>query len=280
MPKTLTWRAYDKTYYYQGNDLGVSYNVQASLFKIWSPLAESVQLVLYRTGHTEEVIAVKQLRKLEDGTWETQVVGDLEGYYYTFQVRHEGIVYVVVDPYAKAVGVNGKRGMVVDLERTNPEGWETHLRPNFDKPTDAIIYELHIRDVSSDPNSHIKQIGKFLGLTEQGTRSNEGELTGLDHIKDLGVTHVQLLPCYDFYTVDETKGDTPQYNWGYDPLHYNVPEGSYATDPYDGHVRIKEFKALIKSFHEAGIGVIMDVEYNHTCIGENSFFEHIVPDYY
>jgi pullulanase len=187
----------------------------------------------------------------------------------------------VTDPYAKSVGVNGKKAMVVDLKETNPPGggWENDKSPALKNPTDAIIYELHIRDATIAANSGIKNKGKFLGLTETGTTNTEGLSTGLDHIKELGVTHIHLLPCFDFNSVDETKPDA-KYNWGYDPLNYNVPEGSYSTNPYDGITRIKEFKQLIKTFHENGLGVILDVVYNHTALTENSNFNQLVPGYY
>jgi pullulanase len=189
-----------------------------------------------------------------------------------------------VDIYAKAVGVNGNRGMIVDLEATNPKGFENDIRPPFVNPTDAIIYELHIRDISADKSSWIRKKGKFLGLTETGTLNKSGLKTGIDHIKDLGVTHVQILPSFDFASINEKNeandGTEYQYNWGYDPKNYNAPEGSYSTNPYDGNVRITEMKEMIMAFHEKGIRVNMDVVYNHTYNIEDSWFQKTVPDYY
>jgi pullulanase len=186
----------------------------------------------------------------------------------------------VPDPYAKIVGVNGKRAMISDLKDTHPENWSNDKSPELKKATDAIIYELHVRDASIAANSGISSKGKFLGLTEKGTINEDSLSTGLDHLKGLGVTHIHLLPSYDFYSVDESKLDKPQYNWGYDPLNYNTPEGSYSTDPADGRVRIKEFKQLIKTFHENGLNVVMDVAYNHTMLTEDSYFNQLVPGYY
>ncbi|MEQ1678268.1 MAG: type I pullulanase, partial [Chitinophagaceae bacterium] len=185
----------------------------------------------------------------------------------------------VPDPYAKATGVNGERAMIVDLVKTNPDGWTKDKSPLFKNKTDAIIYELHIRDASISSTSGIKNKGKFLGLTETGTKNAAGFSTGLDHIKELGVTHVHLLPCYDFNSIDEAKPDA-KYNWGYDPLNYNVPEGSYSTDPYDGVTRINEFKQLVQTFHANGLRVVMDVVYNHTALTETSNFNQLVPGYY
>jgi pullulanase len=179
----------------------------------------------------------------------------------------------------KAVGVNGKRGAVVNLKETNPDGWENDQSPVLNNPVDAVIYELHVRDASIDVSSGIRYKGKFLGLTETGTKNSTGQSTGLDHIKELGITHVHLLPSFDYNSVDESNPDA-KYNWGYDPLHYNVPEGSYATNPYDGGVRIKEFKQMVQAFHQQGIGVIMDVVYNHTALTEKSNFNQLVPGYY
>jgi pullulanase len=196
----------------------------------------------------------------------------------------------VPDPYAKAVGVNGKERMIIDLKQSNPKGWGNDKSPAFSllpgkrgvggEATDAVIYELHVRDASIAANSGIKNKGKFLGLTETGTKNSEGLSTGLDHLKDLGVTHIHLLPVFDFYSINEAKPDSPQYNWGYDPLNYNTTEGSYSTNPYDGISRIKEFKQLIKAFHENGLRVVMDVVYNHTMFTENSVFNQLVPGYY
>ena len=221
------------------------------------------------------------MKKDLNGTWSAKVPGDIKGKFYVFKVQINGKwLNEVPDPYAKAVGVNGKRAMVVDLKETNPAGWEKDKSPVFKNKTDAILYELQVRDASIAANSGIKNKGKYLGLTETGTKNTEGLSTGLDHIKELGVTHVHLLPCFDFYSIDESKPDKPQYNWGYDPLNYNVPDGSFSTDPYDGITRIKEFKQMVQAFHQNGLRVIMDVVYNHTRLTEDSYFNQLVPGYY
>jgi pullulanase len=265
---------------YTGNDLGLTYSPKESVFKIWSPKATNVHLLLYKDGIESASSEMIRMLPGQVGVWTATVKNDLKGRFYTFSVFIDGKwSNEVPDPYAKAVGVNGKRAMIVDLKKTNPPGWEKDKSPAFKNATDAIIYELHVRDASIDKNSGIKNKGKFLGLTEKGTKNAEGLSTGLDHLKELGVTHAHLLPCYDFNSVDETKPDA-KYNWGYDPLNYNVPEGSYSTNPYDGVTRIKEFKQLIKTFHENGLKVIMDVVYNHTALTETSNFNQLVPGYY
>lgn len=266
---------------YKGNDLGLTYSAKQSVFRIWSPVAEKAQLIFYKEGMGGTAESVVEMKKSESGTWLATVPIDLKGKFYVFRVFVNGKwLNEVPDPYAKSVGVNGKRAMVVDLKQTNPAGWQKDKSPVFKNKTDAIVYELHVRDASIHPSSGIKNKGKFLGLTETGTKNTEGLSTGLDHIKELGVTHVHLLPSYDFFTVDESKPEKAQYNWGYDPLNYNVPEGSYSTNPYDGVTRIKEFKQLVQSFHQNGIRVIMDVVYNHTMLTENSYFNQLVPGYY
>jgi len=265
---------------YKGNDLGLIYTSAKSKFRVWAPLADNVQINLYREGTGGKALQQIAMDKGEEGTWWTVINGDQLGIFYTYMVERNGQwSQEVPDPYAKAVGVNGKRAMVVDLAKTNPANWAKDKSPAFVNKTDAIIYELHVRDASISSTSGIKQKGKFLGLTETGTKNAAGLSTGLDHIKELGVTHVHLLPVYDFNSIDETKPDA-RYNWGYDPLNYNVPEGSYATNPYDGVTRIKEFKQLIQTFHANGLRVVMDVVYNHTALTETSNFNQLVPGYY
>ena len=272
---------YDSYPVYKGTDLGLTYSPGQSVFRIWSPPAEQVQLLFYKEGTGGESSAIHELKKDKDGTWLLNLPGNHKGKFYVFRVMINGKwLQEVPDPYAKAVGVNGKRAMVADLKETNPQGWEKDQSPAFKNKTDAIIYELHVRDASIHPSSGIKHKGKFLGLTETGTKNAEGFSTGLDHIKELGVTHVHLLPVYDFYSVDESRLDQPQYNWGYDPLNYNVPEGSYSTNPHDGLTRIREFKQLVQTFHQNGIRVVMDVVYNHTMLTEDSYFNQLVPGYY
>ncbi|MEZ5043908.1 MAG: type I pullulanase [Saprospiraceae bacterium] len=266
---------------YEGDDLGLSYSKEKSTFKLWAPAADEVRIKLYDTALGGVPTMDQSLQARASGVWEASFPGDLKGQYYAFQTKNGGVWgSEVPDPYAKAVGTNGQRGMIIDLKSTNPEGWEKDQRPPLAGFNDIILYELHVRDVSMDPNSGIQNKGKFLGLAETGTKSADGAATGLDHIKELGVTHVHLLPSYDFLSIDETKLEDNKYNWGYDPQHYNTPEGSYSTNPTDGAIRIKEFKQLIKTLHENGIRVIMDVVYNHTGATEQSNFNQLVPGYY
>ena len=266
---------------YTGNDLGVHYSPESTQFKLWSPAAEAVKVHLYEQGDSAEPFDTFPLRMDESGVWQHQLKGDHKDQYYTFQVRQNGQwLQEKPDPYAKAVGVNGLRGMIVDMDATDPEGWAQDQRPALKDYADILIYELHVRDLSIHESSGIQHKGKFLGLTETGTRNKAGQSTGLDHIKDLGVTHVHLLPAFDHRSIDETRLDEPQFNWGYDPLNYNVPEGSFATNPYDGNVRIREFKQMVKVLHDNGLRVVLDVVYNHTGQTQDSNFNQLVPDYY
>ena len=268
---------------YSGKDLGLTYSPTAATFKIWAPTATAAKLNLYKSDMGGNAIRSINLSKGENGVWYITVTENLKNSYYTFQV-HIGNAWSeeVVDPYAKACGTNGLRAQVIDLKETNPIGWAGDKSPNFssaNKQTDAIIYELHVRDASIHTSSGIKNKGKYLGLAEVGTKNSAGLTTGLSHIKELGVTHVHLLPFYDYNSVDETKSEV-QYNWGYDPVNYNIPEGSYSTNPADGKVRIKELKELIKTIHSNGLRIIMDVVYNHTALTKNANFNILVPDYY
>lgn len=266
---------------YNGTDLGVTYSPAQTSFRVWAPTASAVVLRLYNEGIKGQPAVTDSMKKDKQGTWVSTLKGDFKNKFYTFQVKTENKwLHEVTDIYAKAVGVNGKRGMIVDLKETNPEGWEKDKKPLLRSYNDIIIWEIHTRDLSVHPSSGIKQKGKFLGFTEKGTKSPSGEKTGLDHIVDLGVTHIHLLPAFDFRTVDETQPDKPQFNWGYDPQNYNVPEGSYSTDPYDGKVRIREFKQMVKTMHDNGLRVILDVVYNHTSGTDSIGFEQLVPGYY
>jgi pullulanase len=281
---------------YNGNDLGLTYTPQSSTFKVWSPIAQKVTLRFYKEGvpskKDKDLLETVDMVKGDNGVWSYTAEGDKKGLFYTYQVQNtEGVAMKEVpDIYAKAVGANGVRAQVVDLKETNPKGWADDKRPEMKAKTDAILYELHVRDATIADNSDIKDKykGKFVGLTKTGAKykSSNGTTvkTGLDHIKELGVTHVHLLPFYDFYTVDEVQNakdkDYKKYNWGYDPLNYNVPEGSYSTDPFDGKERIKEFKELVQTMHKAGLRVVMDVVYNHTMFGDDSYFHQLVPFYY
>jgi pullulanase len=272
---------YDSYPVYKGNDLGLTYTSKEYIFKIWAPTAERVEILFYKEGSGDNLITRYYMTKSESGTWKGAFTGKFEGWFYTFRVMINGVwLNEVPDPYAKAVGVNGKRAMVIDFKETNPANWEKDKSPLFKNKTDAILYELHVRDASISKNSGIKNKGKYLGLTETGTKNDEGLSTGLDHIKEMGVTHVHLLPCFDFYSIDESKLEKEQYNWGYDPLNYNVPEGSFSTNPYDGVTRIKEFKQMVQAFHQNGLRVIMDVVYNHTRLTQDSYFNQLVPGYY
>lgn len=266
---------------YTGNDLGVTYAPSATTFTVWSPAAQAMRLRLYTAGQGGKAVKRLKLKRQNQGTWSGTLPGNWEGRYYTFQAKVNGKwLAEVPDPYAKAVGVNGRRGMVVDLTTTNPENWQYDVRPPLAGPQDIILYELHVRDLTIHPSAGAAYPGKFLGLAERGNRSREGLSTGLDHIKEMGVTHVHILPAFDFRSLDETRLSDGKYNWGYDPQNYNTPEGSYATDPYDGRVRIREFKQLIKTLHDNGIRVIMDVVYNHTGFTQESLFNQLVPGYY
>ncbi len=266
---------------YDKSDLGLQYTKQASSFKIWAPSASEAILNLYESDTSPTPIKKVSLKTTNAGTWSTTIKGDLKDQYYTFQTKVNGIWgREVPDPYVKAVGVNGKRGQVIDFKETNPTNWEKDVRPPLASFSDIIIYELHVRDLSMHPNSGIQNKGKFLGIAEGGTTSPDGLATGLDHIKELGVTHVHLLPSYDFLSVDESRPEDNEFNWGYDPQNYNVPEGSYSSNPSDGTVRIKEFKQMVKTLHDNGLRVILDVVYNHTGATEESNFNQLVPGYY
>ncbi len=262
-------------------DLGATYTSASTTFKLWSPAAQAARVHLYADDRPGTEPRESLDMEARDGAWAVSVSGDLDGTYYTYQIKRDGRwLAEATDPYARAAGTNGLRGQVVDLFATDPPGWENDRRPVMGKPTDAVIYELHVRDLSMDPNSGITHKGKFLGLTERGTTTPTGDTTGLDHLIEMGVTHVHLLPSFDFLSVDEARSDSTQYNWGYDPQNYNVPEGSYSTDPSDGKVRIREFKQMVQALHAAGIRVVMDVVYNHTGRTENSSFQLLVPDYF
>ena len=279
MPIYYSTKAFEALYTYEGDDLGANWSRERTFFRLWAPTAASVRINLYASGDYRENDLIEQVEMTADvsGTWIATVEGDLNGTYYTYCVEVDGVVNEACDPYARAVGVNGKRAMVIDLDATDPEGWAQDLPPAPASITDAIIYELHVRDLSVDENSGITHKGKFLGLIETGTTTPDGIPTGLDHIKALGVTHIHLLPSYDYGSVDETSLEDNVFNWGYDPVNYNVPEGSYSTDPYHGEVRVKEFKQMVKGLHDNGIQVIMDVVYNHVYSGEEFCFNKIVP---
>ncbi len=264
---------------YLFDDLGAVYTSDETRFRLWAPMADEVFLCLYETGDGDDLIKKVTMEKSEGGTWFSVQKGDLDKTYYTYVLKYPDYTVESYDPYAKACGVNGVRSMVIDLEKTNPEGFSDDKGPVYKEITDAIITEISVVDTTADKSACVKNAGKLLGLTEEGTVSKEGMATGIDHLKELGITHVQIMPSYDFASVDEAS-DEPQYNWGYDPLNYNIPEGSLSSDPYHGEVRIKEYKQMVKAFHDNGIGVIMDVVYNHTFDVEGNSFQKTAPDYY
>ena len=263
-------------YTYDGDDLGAVINGNTTTFKVWAPTASKVVLNLFTSGHEGNAYKSVDMTKGDRGVWShTENCG--HGTYYTYTVTTSVGTQEAVDPYAKAAGLNGNRGMVVDLSRTNPEGWGAEFSTGINTYSDATIWEVHVRDFSNKiASSQYK--GKYLAFTERGLVNEYGQSVGVDYLVNLGITHVHLLPVYDYATVDEANPDS-QFNWGYDPKNYNVPEGSYSTNPYDGEVRIREYKQMVQALHAAGIGVVMDVVYNHT-YDANSSFNKIVPYYY
>ncbi len=282
MPNFYSTQEFEDAYTYTGDDLGATWTKDATAFRVWAPTAEAVKVNLYKSGTegTDDLIEQLEMKADVNGTWVVTKEGDLNGTYYTYVVTVEGQEVEACDPYARATGVNGKRAMVIDLDSTDPEGWDDDKNPNADLTiNDAIIYELHIRDLGTDENSGIEKVGKFLSLTEHGTTTPGGIPTGIDHIKDLGITHLHILPMYDYGSVDETGSDD-QFNWGYDPVNYNVPEGSYSTNPYDGAVRVNELKRMVQSLHNDDISVVMDVVYNHVHSADSFSFNLIVPGYF
>lgn len=273
--------SFDKYPSYYGSDLEVVYTPEQSTFTLWAPTASKVRLNLYAAGDGGEPEEQIEMNAADDGTWKINIDRDLKGKFYTFQIEKDG-KWLEETPgiWAKAVGVNGNRAAVIDWNETNPEGWESDKSPELNMYSDIILYELHHRDFSIAPNSGIQNKGKFLALTETGTKTPEGHASGIDHLKELGVTHIHILPSFDFATVDEKKLDEKQYNWGYDPKNYNVPDGSYSTDPENPVTRIREFKEMVKSLHENGLRIVLDVVYNHTASTDHSNFNLTVPDYF
>ncbi len=266
-----------REYHYDGDDLGSTVKDGKTVFKLWAPTASKVVLNLFTAGDGIEAYKTADMVKGEKGVWEyAENCG--HGTYYTYTVTTCMGTQEAVDPYARSTGVNGKRAMVTDLFVTDPEDWDdvTYMS-SISKYSEAVIWEVHVRDFSNKISSS-QYKGKYLAFTETGLVNEHGKSVGIDYLKKLGITHVHLLPVYDYASVDEKDPDS-QFNWGYDPENYNVPEGSYSTDPYNGEVRIKEFKQMVMALHEAGIGVIMDVVYNHT-YDANSSFNKIVPYYY
>lgn len=271
--------AFEEAYYYDGDDLGAVYSKESTAFRVWAPTAGKVEVNLYESGDGDDLIESHPMEKSEKGTWYLKLSGDYDGVYYTYSVTVQGDTKEAVDPYARACGVNGLRGMIINLDQTDPEGFSEEKKPSLKSFSDIILYEMSVRDYTIDESSGVKEKGKYLGLTEEGTVNSSGESTGLDYLGNLGVTHVHLLPSQDFGGVDETHPED-SYNWGYGTQNYNVPEGSYSTDPYHGEVRVNEYKQMVQSLHKKGIRVVMDVVYNHTYDTDESNFNKIVPGYY
>lgn len=266
---------------YEGADLEMTVDPTGTRFALWSPEAEAARVYLYNTDRNTAAYDTLEMTRGDRGVWRASVSQPLYGKFYTFSIKHQGR-WLAETPgvWAKAVGTNGERAAIIDFAATNPEGWAQDRGPKVDNFTDVVLYEMHHRDFSMDPSSGIVHKGKFLALTEPDTHNLTGEATGIDHLKELGVTHVHILPSYDYNSVDEANPQLNQYNWGYDPLNYNAPEGSYSTDPADPSVRVREMKEMIKALHDAGIGVVMDVVYNHTAQNDDSNFSLTAPGYY
>lgn len=286
LPDLYSNDEFEGKYTYTGNDLGATWSAEKTDFRVWAPLATKVSINLYKSGTagSDDLIADPvEMTAGVNGTWVASVSGDLNGVYYTYSATVNGkVVNDVIDPYAVTAGVNGNRGMILDLDSTDPEGWENDANPTDTSVNyvDDILYELHIRDFSIDASSGMKNKGKYLAFTEKGTVNSYGQSTGIDYLKDLGITHVHLLPTFDYASVDESKLDTPQFNWGYDPQNFNIPEGSYSSDPYDGAVRVNEFKQMVQSLHNAGMSVVMDVVYGHVNSSSSFSINLLTPNYY
>ena len=262
--------------------LGCFYLGKKTTFRLWAPAAQEVLLYLYERGDGGRLLERLPMEKLAEGIWEYQLMKDGHGLYYTYCLRYGEDWKECADPYSRAVGCNGNRTMICDLSRTDSLAFLRDRRVGLEHPTDAVICELHLRDFTAGEESGYALKGKYLSFLEEKTKNHAGKKTGLAHLKDLGVTHVHLLPVFDFASIDEDEDNRNpghQYNWGYDPKNYNVPEGSYSTDPYDGLARIREFKQMVRMFHRNGIGVIMDVVYNHT-YETDGCFEATAPGYY
>lgn len=272
-------QAFDNEYYYDGDDLGVTYSKQRTQIKLWAPTANQIELRLYQQ-HTADAAVTKTIamQRGAKGVWTAVLPGDYQGWAYDYQLHFgDGSVTTTEDPYSKAVTVNGNRSVIADVDAVKPADFDR--LPSFSDPTDAVIYETSVRDFTKDPNSGVTAKGKFTGMVESGTHTASGQATGLDYLKDLGVTHVQLMPMYDFASIDETSAD-PSYNWGYDPKNYNVPEGTYSSDASDPTARVLEMKEMVNGYHKAGIRVVMDVVYNHVYSMDEQAFQKVVPGYY
>lgn len=266
---------------YGGADLEMTVDPTGTRFALWSPEAEAARVYLYNTDRNTSAFDTLEMTRGDRGVWRAAVAQPLYGKFYTFSIKHQG-QWLAETPgvWARAVGTNGERAAIIDFATTNPDGWRDDRGPKVENFTDVVLYEMHHRDFSMSPSSGIVHKGKFLALTEPGTHNATGEATGIDHLKELGVTHVHILPSYDYNSVDEANPQLNMYNWGYDPLNYNAPEGSYSTDPANPATRVREMKEMVKALHDAGIGVVMDVVYNHTAQVGNSNFDLTAPGYY
>ena len=252
------------------------YTPEKTSFELWAPTAESAVVRLYNGDELAEVVAMQRGDK---GLWSAEVEGDKKGMYYAFQVSVDGnILKETAGIFARALDVNGNRGAIIDMRDTDPKGWSEDKRPAVD-PTEIVIYEMHYRDMTAHESAGSSNPGKYIAMAERGTRSHEGLATGIDHLREMGVTHIHLLPTADFGSIDESH-PTNQYNWGYEPKNYNAPEGTYSTNPADPEARIRELKTLVKAMHDAGLCVVLDVVYNHTTTTENCGFELTVPGYF
>lgn len=272
---------FDKYPVYEGDDLGAVYSPGQTVFTLWAPTAEKVRVNLYRQAEGGVPFKVSKMKKWRNGAWRLALPGDWKGVFYTFRIRFKSC-WLEETPgvWAKAVGVNGDRAALIDWNETHPAGWENDTYVPLERYTDIVVYEMHYRDFSMGNGSGMKYKGKYLSLTEVGTRNASGDLTGIAHLKELGVTHVHLLPSFDFASIDEARLEEERYNWGYDPKNYNVPEGSYATDPFNPVTRIREFKEMVMCLHRHRLRVVMDVVYNHTYLSDISNFDLTVPEYF
>ncbi|WGS65378.1 type I pullulanase [Marinitoga aeolica] len=269
-------------FYYSGDDLGITYKKDSITFKVWSPVSKTAEVLLYKNYTSTTPDKIYKMEKSKDGVWSSTIKGNFKGWFYKYKFYSYGKYRETVDPYSIAVSVNSEKSAIIDLKDTNPENWNNDIKPPFINPEDAIIYEIHVKDFTINKNSGVedKYRGKYLGLVQENTTGPNGVKTGLSHLKELGVTHVHIMPIQDIYFIDETKFKE-QYGWGYDPKLYNVPDGFYSINPFDPNSRIKEVKEMIKKFHKNGIRVILDVVYNHTAVvGEGSAFDQTVPYYY
>ncbi|MHC0037508.1 type I pullulanase [Pseudoneobacillus sp. C159] len=290
----------DDSFYYDGTDLGYTYSPAQTTFKLWAPTATEVSLSIYENEGTYEGPFVRDnsggmeapMTRSDNGIWSLSVQDNLKNKFYLYKVSFaDGTTNYAVDPYARSTSPNGQRSAIIDLNSTDPVNFNPTAKPTLVSPTDAILYELHVRDFSIAENSGLVNKGKYKAFTEKNTTGPNGVKTGVDSLKELGITHVHLLPVYDFgsvneLTVDDPHSTDPKFNWGYDPIHFNVPEGSYSTDPHNPNARVTEFKEMVQAMHDAGIRVVMDVVYNHTYIPEStqlsggSPFDKIIPGYF